>query len=385
MKVELKGSECMNLQIEEHELKLQSDWKDFSLALEPFAEEMDKTGEFSSGLLEKLQACNFLVPFLPKHLGGDELGLFHLALGLEEISKVIPVVGILIAQQVIMGIRCLSKHSAGKKDEIIKELASFRKIISLAATEFTSGSDLDSVVTTISQDDPASFSVTGGKAYVNWAKRAGLLLLFTRNKNEDNPGKTLVCLELPNDGAKVGVTHETMGLRGIEAAPVDVDVTGLAPTDILGVFNYGQDVFDSMMNEMRTAMSAIGVGLAQGAFTAAATHAKARKQSGKPIGSFQSLQWRFADAATKIEAARLHSWRSAEVSESGNLSAKQAAIAKIFSTEAAFWVADFAVQVLGSKGFVRGSSVERFFRDSRFLKIGHGSSEVLRNLVAAQM
>jgi alkylation response protein AidB-like acyl-CoA dehydrogenase len=396
----------VNLQLEPQELAIQEQWRTFAREkLAPLAEQLDLTGELPAQLPEILRSGNLLKPFLPVELGGEGQGLFPLVLGLEEVARVAPVVGILCAQQAILGIRAMNAFANHPdKQARLREAAGFEKIYALAATEIAAGSDLSAMETALSGSPESGYTVKGGKAYVNWAARAGYLVLLASTPvpvsaetaaspaastaaspagGTEKSGKTMICLSLPHPGVKVGAVHKTMGLGGIEASPLEIDASGVMDRDLLGVRDFGQDVYDRIMNEMRIAMAAVGVGISQAAYDVAAGHAKARKQFGKAIGSFQSLQWRFADAAVRIEAARLHAWRAVEVAGSKLLSAKQAAMAKIFATESAFWVTDFAVQVMGSKGFLLGNPVERLFRDSRFLRLGHGTSEVLRNLIAA--
>ncbi|HNW35393.1 MAG TPA: acyl-CoA dehydrogenase, partial [Candidatus Ozemobacteraceae bacterium] len=186
-------------------------------------------------------------------------------------------------------------------------------------------------------------------------------------------------------GVHIGNPHQTMGMNGLEAAPVSFEKVQTGEDALVGVYGYGLDLYDQLMSELRIAVAAIATGLGQQVYDDAAQHAKTRKQFGKPVGSFQSLQWRFADAALRVEAARLHVWRAIELSSAKATCFTQAAMAKVYCTEAAFSVADFAVQAMGSQGYVKPSRVERLFRDSRFLKISHGTSEILRNRIGEKL
>jgi len=186
-------------------------------------------------------------------------------------------------------------------------------------------------------------------------------------------------------GVTIGTTMPTMGMAGLEAANVELAAVRLEKQHLLGAEGYGLDVYEKVMGEMRIALAAIGTGMAQAALAAAVSHAKGRKQSGQAVGSFQALQWRFADMATAVDAARLHTWHAASKAIAKKPFVLESAMAKISATETAHLVADFSVQVLGGEGYVRGSTPERLFRDSRFLKICTGTSEVLRNLIARQL
>lgn len=383
----------MNLEFDAHLQQLQGDWRRFAdSTLAPFAEKIDQTGELSEPLLTALRESNLLKPFLPKDQGGEDLDLMALTLLLEEVARISPALGILVAQQVILGIRTATRHLVHPdKAGLAMMAATFDAFFSIAATEVSSGSDLTNLASICRKNPDGTFALEGGKAYVNWANRAACIFVLARvdeanEKNESGEsGSSFFALLPPQPGLNIGRVHKTMGLGGIEAAPLEFKIDSLPGHCLMGVNGFGREIYDRVMNELRIAMATIATGMAQQAFDDAAAHAKSRKQFGKPVGSFQSLQWRFADAATRIDASRLHVWRAVEISGQKHLSAKQAAMAKVYATESAFFVTDFAVQVMGSRGFMLGSRVERLFRDSRFFKIGHGTSEVLRNLVASQL
>jgi len=377
----------VNLQLEESELNFQKNCKEFSeKELPPFCEEIENTGKFPDSLFEKVRSAQLLKPFLPKELGGENLGLFHLTLMVEEIARNIPALAMFIGQQVILGIRTPAKFLE-KPDtrDLMKRAACFDDVFSLAVTEDAAGCDLSQISTTIEKTPEGKFCLRGKKAYVNWINRARWVFVLAKVVGGGPNETSVVMLDCSSKGIKSGKIHSTMGFAGIEAAPLEIDEPALTPDSVVGVHGFGSEVFDRVMNEMRIILASIGVGIAQRALDDAIEHGKNRKQFGKPIGSFQSLNWRFSDAAVKVDAARLHVWRALEMNQNKLVSAKQSAIAKVFSAEAANWVADFAVQTLGSKGFIKGSRAERNFRDARFLKICHGSSEILRNLVAAQL
>jgi alkylation response protein AidB-like acyl-CoA dehydrogenase len=377
----------VNLELDPREIQLQQDAKNVAEhIIAPFAETIDQKAELPTELLAKLKESGILKPFLPKELGGEDLGLMPLAILLEEISRVSPVIGILFAQQVVLGIRAtLKSWNHPKRDVFATRAADFDALFAIAATETGAGCDLSLITTSCRKNPDGSFQVSGGKAYVNWANRVACMFVYAGALDTDPVGSTLIGILTPNQGLSIGHAQPTMGLGGIEAAPVELNIPEIPADHLAGTHGFGKDVYDRVMMEMRIALSAVSVGLSQQAFDDAADHAKTRKQFGKPVGSFQSLQWRFADAATRIEASRMHTWHAVEVANKKLVNVRQAAMAKVYASETAFMVADFAVQVLGSRGFTYGTRVERLFRDSRFLKIGLGTSEVLRNLMATQL
>ena len=377
----------MNFEFEPRDQELQKQWQQIARELvAPFAGEIDRSGELPEGLLKNFREIGLLKPFLNPEPSVEGRDLFLLTLLLEELARVSPVVALLCAQQVILGIRAnLRSFNLPDRNLLAEKAAAFETVISLAASEPESGSDLKSLRLSCSREPDGRFLLNGSKAYVNWAKRAGSILVLAKTKEAEGKGFSLFAVPGSANGIEFGDTHQTMGLNGIEASPVQMTQVFLSADRLCGVYGFGFDLYDQIMNEMRVAVGAIAVGLSQEAYDQAAQHAKSRKQFGKAVGSFQSLQWRFADAATRVESARLHVWRGVEQAGQKSSCAVQAAMTKVYATEAAFEVVDFAVQALGSKGYIKGAPVERLFRDSRFLKIGFGTSELLRNLIATAL
>ncbi len=375
----------MQLELTEKELSWQSEWRAFAAeVIAPAVEEMERTAHLPPQLAEQWRARKVLNPFLPTELGGQGLDLFHLSLLVEEFSRHSPVIALLAAQQVVIGIRTnLESFNFPDHRDLARQAANLEAVFSLAATEPEAGCDLGALTTTCERLPDGQFQVSGGKAYVNWAARARMLITLARTG--EGKGATLVLIPLPSAQVRIGEVHPTLGMNGLEAAPVTFDQLRVPAAHVAGVPGFGLDLYDRMVNELRICLAAMATGLAQQAFDDAAGHAKARKQFGKPIGSFQSLQWRFSDAALKIDAARLHVWQAVELAGHKGSCFHQAAMAKVFATEAACWVADFCLQVMGSRAYVRPSRVERLFRDSRFLKIALGTSEVLRNKIAERL
>jgi len=375
----------VHLDLTEQEQHWRKYWRAIAAeVIAPCVPEIEMTAKLPDKLLNDLGERNTLKPFLPQDLGGEGLGLFHLTILLEEFGRHSPAVAWLAAQQVIIGIRTnLKSFNFPDHKELARQAADFKAIFSLAATELEAGCDLWSLSTQCLKLDDGSFEISGGKSHVNWAQKTRMMITLARS--DDGKGSTLALIPHPSARLTVGEPHPTLGMAGLEAAPVSFEHLVIPAGHVAGVPGFGHELYDQMVNEMRIAVSALATGLAQEVFDRIVVHAKARKQFGKPIGSFQSLQWRFSDAAMKIEASRLHVWQAVELASSKVSCFQQAAMAKIFATEAACWVADFGVQVMGSKAYIKPNPVERMFRDSRFLKIALGTSEILRNKIAERL
>ncbi|MBF0501146.1 MAG: acyl-CoA/acyl-ACP dehydrogenase [Candidatus Riflebacteria bacterium] len=380
----------MNLELESRDKELLDIWRDLAKnRIGPLSQKVDQNASLFDELLDVLEKSELLKPFLPAELGGEGCGLMSLALLLEEVGKTSPVVAILMAQQVIVGIRALLRVSNHpQRQEWAREAASFRMLFPIAATESAAGSDLHSIETVCSAcpaDSDGSFTIRGGKSYVNQAGRARAFLTMARLEGKEPPSASMFFVPRDTPGVRIGDALLTMGMAGLEAAPVEFREVMVSADALAGVHGFGYDLYNQIMHEMRIAIGAIAVGISQGAFDEAAQHTKKKKQQGKSLNTFQSLQWRFSDAAVRIDGSRMHVWRAVEQAAEKNPVYTFAAMAKIFATESACAVTDFAVQAMGSQGYLRGSLSERLFRDARFLKIGFGTSETLRNLVSTRL
>ena len=374
----------MNLALDEVVKELQTGWQAFAVdQLSPLSERIDHTGEIPEEILTIARERRLLAPFLPQSLGGQGCGLLEAALLMEELGRFSPAFAVLAAQQIVLGIRATLRCSnVPDPDDLARKAADFSVLFSFAATETASGSDL-SALSTRCRRQGEQFVLHGGKAQVNWANRRGYLFLLARPEEDEGTGSSLFLV--PTAKFHPGTVHPTLGMCGLEAAPIEIDTVEVSPEHLAGVYGYGFDQYDLLMNEMRIAVAAIATGIGEQAYKEAAQHAKTRKQFGQPVGSFQSLQWRFADMATLVEASRLHVWQAVEKAQEKHSCFTQAAMAKIFATEGAFTVANFAVQVLAGKAYIKPNRVEQLFRDSRFLLIGWGTSEILRNKIAEQL
>ncbi|MBF0406787.1 MAG: acyl-CoA/acyl-ACP dehydrogenase [Candidatus Riflebacteria bacterium] len=373
----------MNLEFDERDKELLACWQDFAKnGLNRITASLETESAITSDSLQVLREAGLLKYFLPKNLGGEELGFTSLALLLEEIGQISPITALLIANQVILGIRGFLRYSNdSQREKFAVDAANFENIVSLAVSENNAGSDL-SLISTSYFDKTDKFVISGKKAFVNFACIAKSVLVLAKKDLPDQGSEvSMLALALPTDKVKFSPSLPTLGMNGMCASEVDLSEAEVSKSSIFGATGCGIDVFNRLMKEFRICIAAIATGIAQGSFNQAVNYAKTRKQFGKPIGSFQGLQWRFSDHATRIDASRLHVWKAIEEVSEKIFSGRNSAMAKIYSTETACMVTDFALQVLGSSGYVKGSLSEKLFRDSRFLRMSYGSSERLKDFL----
>ncbi|MBI3039410.1 acyl-CoA/acyl-ACP dehydrogenase, partial [bacterium] len=253
----------MNLEMGPEDVQFQKEFALFSdQILEPIASQIDNSGVFQSRFFDIAKERKLLTPFLPIELGGQGKGLQTLTILLEELGRNSPVASLLVAQQVIFGIRTiLSDSNLPEREELAKKAANFDLILTLAATEFEAGCDLSAITTVCRQKTESCFSISGKKAYVNWASRSGFLFTFTETESTDSAsGTSLFAIPNPSKGLSVGTPYKTMGFSGLETSPVDFDDCRVEAFQVIGVHGFGDHIFEKITNELRIAMAAIATG-----------------------------------------------------------------------------------------------------------------------------
>src|SRR2546430_276275 len=212
-----------------------------------------------------------------------------------------------------------------------------------------------------------------------------MVVIAVTNRAAGTKGISAFIVEKGTPGFAPGKKEDKLGMRASDTSEVLFENCRIAADQLLG------DEGDGFINTMqvldagRIGIAALAVGLAQGAYEAALSYARERKAFGKPISSFQAIQWKLADAATKIEAARLLTYRAAYLKEKGQRTTLESSMAKLYASEIAVRVADDCVQIHGGYGFVKDYPAEKYFRDVKLTTIGEGTSEIQRLVIARQL
>ncbi|HNV71596.1 MAG TPA: acyl-CoA dehydrogenase family protein, partial [Candidatus Ozemobacteraceae bacterium] len=241
------------MEFDPRDQELQKQWQKIATdVVAPVAATIDATGEIPESLLRHLDELKLLTPFLPTELGGEDRGLQSLSILLEEIARHSPVTALLCAQQVVVGIRAnLRCFNLGDRSEWGKKASQFKAIFTLAASENEAGSDLTSIQTTCRRTADGEFVLNGEKAYVNWAARAAWIIALARTQEQEGRGFSLFAVPGSAVGLEFDASHPTMGLQGIAAAPIRFRDVKLTAERVAGVYGFGFDPYDQMLNEMR--------------------------------------------------------------------------------------------------------------------------------------
>jgi alkylation response protein AidB-like acyl-CoA dehydrogenase len=332
---------------------------------------------------------------IPESHGGAGATFFHSMLAVEALSRVDPSIGVLVDVQNTLVINAFNRWAGDAlKAAYLPKLAS-GTIGAYALSESGSGSDAFALTTRARlRDDVASArQATGGewilngrKLWITNANEAGVFIVFaTINPDAGYRGITAFIVERGFAGFTVGKKEDKLGIRASSTCELLFEECVVPRANVLGEAGKGYKVAIETLNEGRIGIGAQMVGLAQGALDAAIAYVKERRQFGKAIAEFQGVQFQIARAATEIEAARLMVYNAARLRDAGEPFLKEAAMCKLFASEAAERISSLAVNLFGGYGFVKDYPVEKFFRDAKIGQIYEGTSNLQLQTIAKQI
>jgi butyryl-CoA dehydrogenase len=354
--------------------------------IKPLARDMDETETYSMELLAKLQECGFLgIPF-PREYGGAGADYLSYALCMEEVSKQDASTGITIS--VHTSLCCGSIYEFGteeQKQTFLRPLIDGHKIGCYGLTEPNAGSDA-SEQQTKAYLDGQEYVLNGSKVFTTNSGFADTFVVFAMtNKEMKTRGISAFIVPRDTPGLTVSPNIPRMGIRAASNCVVTYDNVRVPAGNLLGREGEGFKIAMKALDGGRIGIAAQSVGIAQGALNEAIKYVKERKQFGKSIASFQNTQFKIAEMQTKIDAARLLTWRAAVAKDKRQPYSTEAAMGKLFASEAANDVTRGCVQLLGGYGYSREYPVERMMRDAKITEIYEGTSEVMKMVIAGNM
>ncbi|MFN8532963.1 MAG: acyl-CoA dehydrogenase family protein [Dehalococcoidia bacterium] len=355
--------------------------------LRPLEDQIEREDRIPDEVVREMAELGFFGFPFPEHYGGVGSGEVGYCVALEELGATSSAITNLIGAHT--GICAMSIYLAGseeQKQQWLVPLAKGEKIGSFGLTEPEAGSDAASIRTTAKLDGDF-WVLNGQKQWITNAPIAGTFVIYAANDRERGARGGITAFVVPRDlpGLTVGVPDEKMGLRGSFTAPVYLDTCRVPVTNVLGQVGGGFVTAMTALDGGRVSLAAGAVGMAKHMLALSIQHAKARKQFGVPIASFQAIQWMLADMETEIQVARALVYQAAAAIDRGERVSHEAAIVKLFSSEMANRAVDKAVQIHGGQAYMKGSPVERAYRDARILRIYEGTSEVQRLLIAEHL
>ncbi len=348
--------------------------------------QLDATGNFPDEIIKKMGELGLMGIVIPEKYGGAGLDMVAFATAIIELAKIDASVAITMTAHTSLGtLPILLFGDDEQKNNFLPKLASGEVLGAFGLTESGAGSDAGATKTKAIRDGD-EYIVNGGKIFITNAGKAGILSFTSRiEENGDDLGIAAFTIKTDTPGLEIGPKEKKMGWRASDTRELFFKDMRIPASSILGQTTNGFKTFLQTLTSGRIAIGALSVGTAQGAYELALQYSKERKAFGKYVSQFQSIGFKLADMATKIEASKLLVYHAAWLKDQGKDVTKEAAMAKLFASETAMSVATEAIQIHGGYGYVKDYDVERFFRDAKILEIGEGTSEIQRLIISREI
>ncbi|MEF8785201.1 MAG: acyl-CoA dehydrogenase [Haloarculaceae archaeon] len=353
----------------------------------PRASDIDETDEFPQDIIDEMAKLGLMGMPIPEEYGGAGLDYHSYAMALEEISRGSGGLGTIVAAHISLA--CNMVYDFGneaQKSEYLTPLAEGSEIGAFALSEPGAGSDVPAMETTAEKDGD-EYVINGGKLWISNGSVADTVTLFAKT-DPDAGGRgisSFIVRPEVDDGFIVEGTEHKLGDKGCPTAELRFDDMRIPEDRLIGEEGEGLKQALKTLNGGRISIAARGVGIAQAALDQALQYAQDREQFDQPISDFQAIQHKLADMDTKTSAARMLMHRAADKKMRGERYVKEAAQAKLYSSEVSREVANEGIQVHGGYGYVKDFPAERFYRDAKLNEIYEGTSEILRNTIADQL
>jgi alkylation response protein AidB-like acyl-CoA dehydrogenase len=370
----------------EQELLRQSVREFAEAELGPHVMEWDEGQHFPRELLPKLADLGLMGMQFPEAYGGAGLSAVDYCICIEELARVDPSVCLSVAAHNGLGAAHIFLFGTEEqKQTYLVPLASGRQLAAWALTEASAGSDAAAMRTTAMRAADA-WIINGSKQFITHGATGDVIVVMAvTNKAKGNRGISAFIVPRGTLGCYAGKKLNKLGMRASETSEVIFENCRVPSSQMLGTEGQGFINTLQVLDAGRIGIAALSVGLAQGAYEAARRYAFSRHQFGRAIGTFQSIRAKLVDSATRIEAARLLTYRAAALKDQGQRTTIESAMAKLYSSEIAVRAAEDGVQIHGGYGFVKDYPAEKFFRDVKLTTIGEGTSEIQRLVIARQL
>jgi short-chain 2-methylacyl-CoA dehydrogenase len=350
----------------------------------PVAAELDHESRFPYDLVGELAELGLMGIPIPEEYGGAGGDTLAYAIAIEELTRVDSSVAITVAAHTSLGtMPILLFGTEEQKERWLPDLASGRRLAAFGLTEPGAGSDAGATRTT-AELSGGSWVVNGSKIFItNAGTDITWGVTITARTGDDEVSNLVV--ENGTRGYSISAPMKKLGWRASDTRELSFEDCAVPEENLLGDRGQGFRQFLEILDGGRISVAAMGVGLAQGAYDLALAYSKEREQFGKPITSFQAVQFKLADMATEIDAGRWMVYRAASLKDHGKPFALEAAMAKLYTGELSHRVANWALQLHGGYGYMEESAISRFYRDQKILEIGEGTNEVQRMVIARHL
>ncbi len=354
-----------------------------AIEIKPKMMEWDESQEFPIALLKKMGGLGLMGVLVPHEYGGAGFGYSEYVTVISEVAKIDGSIGLSVAahNSLCTG-HILQFGSEEQKQKYLPKLATAEWIGAWGLTEPNTGSDAGNM-RTVAIKDGDYYVINGAKNFITHGRSGNVAVVIVRTGEVgDSHGMTAFIIEKGTSGFSSGKKENKLGMRASETAELIFTDCRVHKSQILGKVGEGFIQSLKVLDGGRISIAALSLGIAQGAFNAALTYSKERHQFNKPISSFQGISFKLADMATKIEAAKLLTFRAANLKNKGKNVNIESAMAKLYASEIAVEVANDGVQIFGGYGYTKDFPAEKYYRDAKLCTIGEGTSEIQKLVIS---
>jgi len=377
----------VDFRLSEDQVLLRRTVREFAEAeIRPHVMEWDEAQQFPASLLPRLAALGLMGIQFPEEYGGAGMSALDYCVCIEEIARVCPSISLSVAaHNGLCAAHLFMFGTEAQRKTYVVPLAEGKVLGAWGLTESGAGSDAAGM-RTMARRDGDDWVLDGSKQFITHGATGGVtVVMAVTDRAKGHRGISAFVVEQGTPGMRAGKKENKLGMRASETSELIFEGCRL-PADAL-VGEEGQGFINTLqvLDAGRIGIAALSVGLAQGAYEAARGYANELRQFGQPIAAFQAIQWKLADNACRIEAARLLTYRAAWMKDQGQRTTRESSIAKLYASEIAVRAAEDAVQIFGGYGFVKDYPAEKYFRDVKLTTIGEGTSEIQRLVIARQL
>jgi len=377
----------MNIDLTEEQKMLRDMVREFAeKEVRPIAAQLDETGQFPYELIKKCADLNLMGVSVPEKWGGGEMDTISYCIAIEEISRCCASTGVILSVNNSLVCDPLIEFGTDEqKEKWLKPLAEGKKIGCFALTEPEAGSDAARQRSSAVLDGD-HYVLNGVKIFITNGEAADTTIAFMmQDKSKGVKGITAFIVDKDTPGYSIGQKYKKLGINASGAAEILLENCRIPKDQLLGKEGEGFKIAMKTLDGGRIGIASQAVGIGQAVLDDSIKYSKEREQFGKPIGKFQAISWMLADMATEIEAARLLTYRAAFVKDQGKRYSKEAAMAKLYASEAAMKAATKGIQIFGGYGYMKEFPMERYFRDAKITEIYEGTSEIQRLVIAGNV
>ncbi|MBX2955985.1 MAG: acyl-CoA dehydrogenase family protein [Cyclobacteriaceae bacterium] len=351
--------------------------------IRPFMMEWDESQEFPVQMFKKMGKLGLMGVLVPEQYGGAGFGYLEYVTAIAELAKIDGSIGLsMAAHNSLCTNHILQFGNEEQKQKYLPRLATAEWIGAWGLTEPNTGSDAGNM-RTVAIKDGDYYVINGAKNFITHGKSGDVSVVIVRTGEVgDSHGMTAFVIEKGTPGFTSGKKENKLGMRASETAELIFSECRIHKSQMLGKVGEGFIQAMKVLDGGRISIAALSLGIAQGAFEAALQYSKERHQFNKPISTFQGIAFKLADMATKIEAAKLLTYRAADLKNKGINVNKESAMAKLYASEIAVEIANEGVQIFGGYGYTKDFPAEKYYRDAKLCTIGEGTSEIQKLVIS---